>query len=493
MPARRARTLPCPASAKLRPGLVWSALALVASAALAAPRSPGQQALADYLASSPARVAFHAVRLDDGEVLATRDADRPMVPASVQKLATSAVALAALGRGFVFTTTLATLGDDLLVIGDGDPTTGDPVLAEARKGSIYDLPDAWAAALAERGVRRILGDLVLDDGVFQAGRHGDWPVRQRLKWFCAPAAGLNFNDNCLDVQLSIHGRAVQAIVAPTSRHIRVVNRTRLGAGNLWHVRYSQNDATVTITGKVAKSMTRPMSVAVNEPAMLFGRVLADRLARAGISIEGSIIRRSIAGGKGMLPAGTVVAAVHATPLPVVLGRMNKRSLNLTAECLFLRVAAHSLGQGTFPQAAEVATGVLTKHYGLPGDQFMVADGSGMSRNNRLSAAVTVTLLRRLASGQNARLFLDSLSIAGVDGSLARRLTACRGRVIGKTGSLSGVSALAGYVLDGQGRPAVAFAVFCNNVRGGNWRAKEVQDAMIRGWARATRSAAPHAD
>ncbi|TFG87446.1 MAG: hypothetical protein E4H17_03365, partial [Gemmatimonadales bacterium] len=136
----------------------WVCGALLASPVAAA---PGEQAMAAYLAGYRTQVAYHAVRLADGAVLASRDAETPLPPASVQKLVSSAVALTVLGEPFHFTTRLAVLADDLLLVGDGDPVLGDPVLAAERGGSIYDSFDAWADQLKAGGVTGIKGNLIV--------------------------------------------------------------------------------------------------------------------------------------------------------------------------------------------------------------------------------------------------------------------------------------------------------------------------------------------
>jgi len=459
---------------------VWLCGALPAAAVGAV--GAGEAALARYLGSCRTQVAYRAVRLGDGAVLGSRDAETPLLPASVQKLATSAVALAVLGGDFQFTTTLAVRGDDLLLIGDGDPVLGDPVLARRRGGSIYDTFDKWAARLVAGGTTAVKGNLIVDDGIFRTGRHGDWPRDQHHRWYCAPAAGLNFNDNCLDVQIRLAEGVPGVVVSPVTRGIEVINRLRVGPKHLWGVQLSRRDARATIHGSVSQSTAAPLSVAINEPALLAGRVLAERLARAGIPLAGGILRRPVVGPDRKLPAGATLIAREATPLATVLNRANKRSLNLAAECLLLRAAAHVSGQATYENAATAAAKVLTEKWGLDAKQFTVADGSGLSRSNRLSPAAAVELLRRLAARPEAKAFVASLAVAGTDGTLAKRLTAHRGRIVGKTGTLNGVSTIAGYVLDDAGAPAVAFAIFCNRVQGGNWRARTVQDALIADWA-----------
>ena len=118
------------------------------------------------------------------------------------------------------------------------------------------------------------------------------------------------------------------------------------------------------------------------------------------------------------------------------------------------------------------------------DYVIVGGGSaGSALANRLSADAAVAILRRLATDHPS--VLDTLPQAGVDGTLRKRMADAAGRVRAKTGTLSGVVTLAGYILDGDGRPAVAMAVFCNNVRGTNAEARQMIDALVAEWLDAT--------
>ncbi len=457
-------------------------LAIVALICPLAVAQTGPAALDAFLAARRGEVGLYAVRLSDGRVLAAYEPDTLLVPASVQKLLTSAVALAVLGPEFQFTTVLAQVGEDLAVIGDGDPTFGDPALAAGRAGTIYDELDRWAGVLQTANITAV-DRILLDDAIFTPGRHPDWPANQHSRWYCAPVSGLNYNTNCLDVTLRLAGSAVQAELAPRSNRWPVANEVQAGQRDLWGVRFGPADATATLYGQVKTTMLEPLSVAVNEPSLMLGRVLADRLARIGLRVGDTIARQPVVGPDGRLPEGGQVLATHRTPLAVVMAQANRRSINLMAECLLLRSAVRASGQGSFQAASAVGTSVLAEHYGLGPEQFTLADGSGMSRNNRLSARAVVTLLERLAKGRDAAIFLPTLAIGGLEGTLAKRFNDCPGRVIGKTGSLNGVTTLAGYVLDAQGRPAIAFAFLFNRLRAGSAPAKEVQDAYVADWIR----------
>ena len=432
----------------------------------------------NFRAQTGAVVAVRVIDLADGRVLCDIQSARPMLPASNQKILTTAVALKRLGSDFQFRTTIALVGKDLVVRGDGDPTTGDPILAPARNETIYAAMDRWAAALKRAGIRRIKGNLVIDASIFQGPFvHPDWPARQLQRWYAAPVAGVNFHDNCLDIRFVVADGRVRAVIQPLSRYILVDNKVRLGRRHLWRCRFDRAGTSVTLTGTVRRTTPDALPVAVPDPPAFFGCVLAERLARAGMELAGKVV---VAAAQ---PASRAVSPVRPiaeerTPLALALRRANKDSLNMMAECILLRCAVGQGQPATWRRAARVARAVLVGAYGLDGRQFVISDGSGLSRKDRASAAVLTRLLRALA---REPLFVRSLAVAGVDGSMRRRLKGpCRGRILAKTGSLAGVSALSGYVLDRTGVPALAFSVLTNGrTHGKTLSAKAMEDRICR--------------
>jgi len=433
-----------------------------------------------YVAQSKAVVGLCAVDLRGGETWIDLRPDELLTTASNQKLLTAAVALARLGGEFQFVTAPCRIGDDLWVLGSGDPTFGDPQLAREANTTIYSEMDRWAAVVRKAMPGGIPGDLIVC-GAFGANqtsgqesfRHPDWPKAHHHVWYAAPAAALNFNDNCLDVTFRVADGTVTPSIVPQSRFIRAVSRIKLGRRHIWSVQYSQSDSVVTLTGSARTSSLDPISVPVNNPLLLFGRVLADRLARAGVKVNGRI--RTIAAA----PDGGTVRPLCQTRVGLsrVLRRANKRSLNMAAECVFLRA-----GDGTWAGSAKIATTTLLKDYGLDANSFVIRDGGGLSRYNRVSPRAMVRLLSAAAGRKDANVLLASLPVSGTDGTMRTRLTAApyRGRVRAKTGYISGVCCLSGYVCDADGRPAVAFSMLVNRVPPGKaWQAKQLQDSICR--------------
>jgi D-alanyl-D-alanine carboxypeptidase/D-alanyl-D-alanine-endopeptidase (penicillin-binding protein 4) len=427
----------------------------------------------EFYQTGTVRLGIAAVDLRSGQTILDIDAATPLIPASNQKLLTSAFALARLGKDFQFTTTVFRLGNDLLVVGDGDPTLGDPILAAAEGKTIYDELDRWAAEIMSKVGDKVSGDLILCPSVLrESSRHEDWPQAQRYQWYAAPVAGLNFNNNCFDITFTITGDQAVASVQPESRFIKVVNSAKVGKRHTWSARSNEDDSVLTIAGEVASGGGKAISVAANNPPLLLGRTFADRLARCGAEMAGTI--RTVAH-DSVDWTKTEQIAQTTTPLAVAMSRANKRSLNMAAECLFLRS-----GDGTWDGSAALMIQTLQEAYGLDTAGLVVRDGGGLSRGNQVSPAMLASLLAAVCRRPDAAIFLDSLSISGVDGTMQHRLASppYRRRVLGKTGYIADVSVLSGYVLDETGKPAIAFSILANDIPSA-WKARSVQDTICR--------------
>ena len=454
--------------------LVWLCLAAAMAPAAAAgvPTASLTQRLRTFRQSSRAVVGVSVRRVADGRVLFEDGATRLLIPASNQKILTSAFALQRLGRAFSFTTTVYRQGDDLALVGDFDPILGDPSLADA--AGIYAELDRWAAAVRQKVGPRIQGDLLLRSARTTGEyRHPDWPAGQHRQWYVAPVAELNFHNNCFDVTFQVAGGSVSPQVRPESHLIRVLNRVRAGRRHIWSLRLGQEDSLVELLGTVKVSTRDPLSTAVDHPPLLLGRVLAARLQRAGVTLVGGVrVVPALPGG----PAERTALTRTRTPLPKAMARTNKRSLNMAAECFFLRA-----GDGTWSGSAAVMSQTLAKHFGLKAEGLVVRDGGGLSRRNRVTAGGLTKVLVALAGRKDAEVFLASLPVAGMDGTLRRRMARgpCRGRIRAKTGYIAAVSCLSGYVLDPAAEPALAFSILVNNLRRGSHPAKKLQDDLCR--------------
>jgi len=418
-----------------------------------------------------ARIGLSVMDLHSGKVIAAARTGELFIPASNQKLLVSAFALHQLGGDYKFSTELyMTPADDVVVYGDFDPTLGDPVLAEEDKKPIYAEMDRWVAEVARRTGGKLGGNIFVSAGS-KVYRSADWKKSQNHLHYQAPAAKLNFHRNCFAATFKISQGQAVPVIAPQTRFIAVKNTLRLGSRQVWVMSPRAGDSELHMRGTIKKASPYPVFVAANDPPMLFGRVLAERLVAGGVAFEGRIISLDLS---KIDRKGTKPICITTTPLARAIRRANKDSLNMAAECLLLRG-----GDGTWAGSGEIMTKSLAKAFNMPADSLVVSDGSGLSRKNRISPAAMTKLLAGIARRKDASVLLDSLARAGVDGTLKKRMAfgPCKGRIAAKTGYILSVSCLSGYVLDKAGKPAIAFAIMANDMPGRVAPAKDLQDSI----------------
>ena len=448
-------------------GISWAEPASAASAASASktPKTPSvakkaRALIGNFESAGLGTVGIKALDLRTGKTLISHNAKTPMTPASNQKLLTSAFALARLGKNFRFVTAVCPVGKDLVLTGQADPLLGDPVLAAAKKTSIYADLDAWAARVRKAVGPTIEGDLLVRSRCpRQAGRHPDWAKRHWHQWYGAPVSDLNFHNNCFDVIFVKQGKRIVPSVTPGAPgFIQYVNRTKPGKKHLWDLRCNADDSTVEVRGTVKSTSTDPLSLPMNDPALTLGRVFASRLARAGVTIKGTVRRVDA---RDLSLAGVKPLATTKTPIAAVLTRANQRSLNMAAEAIFLRA-----GDGTWLGSAKKMHDTLVKTFALDPAGLTVRDGSGLSNKNRVSPANLAALLQQVATRNYGPMFLGSLPRNGINGTLKTRLRnePYRGRLAAKTGYIAGVVTLSGYILDAEGKPAIAFSLLVNKAK-----------------------------
>lgn len=417
------------------------------------------------LAPRPAatRVGLLVVDALTGEIWFAQQPDLPLKPASVMKLFVTAAAIEHLGADFRFETSVHARDSELWIIGGGDPALGDERLAERNGQPRTEFYDAVARALLARGIRSI-DKIVLDDSVFDRNwRHDDWPNSEATAWYQAPVGGLNFNDNCLDSRIELRDGRVRLILQPDLPRSFVRDRLVRGPKHAPRVDRRGDGDVFEFQGTVARSAAIG-PVAVRRPTLFFGHALRVALEARGIEVRGEIVRRKIAN-EALRAEPPIV--IRATPLEDLLWRCNTFSQNLFAECLIKALAAYADDgtrlpvSGTWERGAAVLRSTL-EAMGIDVDHAVFRDGSGLSHHNRVTARQVVTLLSVMRRHASADLFVNSLAAPGQPGTLRRRYDEpeLRDRMRGKTGTLRGVRALAGYISRPDGTQ-LAFALLIN--------------------------------
>lgn len=475
------------------PGLCTALLLVAGCVTPAANRETALPARLDAiltrLADTGATVSARVVTLPERQELYARAADEPYTPASNMKLPVSAAGLDMFGAEHTFKTYLAVDGDDLWVIGTGDPGIGDPRLARRGGAGVTGVFDEWAEALRARGVEHVTGDLYYYDGALdREWTHASWG-EDVLHWYGAPVSGLNFNDNCVDITIfpTEPGRPVRFEVSPPVENIRVINECVTSDQHEPTIDKLPGGDTYRIGGTCARR-EELKSKPVTDPGAFFCDALRTHLAGRGITIAGGIKRADTPPGGRLPPPPERVVAVHKTAVRDIIGRINTNSQNFFAEALCkLTGQAFAARQGRQVPGSWADGGVaiadFVRRNGIDGRGLHVADGSGLSDDNRVTTRLLSDLLAVMFERPDAEVFIDSLAKGGVNGTLEKRFAGCAGRVFAKTGYIEGVRALSGYVRarDGQW---LAFSIIYNHIPGAVAPYEALQDEAVKvlmGW------------
>ena len=435
-----------------------------------------------------------------GEILFDRAGEKRFTAASVAKLVTSVVALDRLGPDHRWTTRLVgtgpveedTLRGDLWLVGGGDPSlTREEVLE-------------WARRIRGAGIRRVAGDVVADDRAFPGGPWGrGWMWEDLLSGWGAGVSALHVSPSRIRAHLfparEVGGLATLR-VGDGEPSPELENRVRTGPpGSEVDLEFLPNledganlSERAALVGWIPADAERvPLSLAPSDPTRHFLHHLAGALARAGVTVAGgfrqartgeppapAVSASDAPGGRDGGSGATFRLEIRSEPLREVLVRVLKRSDNQAAEIL-LRTLGLELGRaGTAAEGLAVVEATLSD-WGISPEAAALADGSGLSRYTEVTPAALVRLLRRARQLPHFGVLREALPVAGEDGTLAGRFlsTAGSGNVRAKTGSLSGVRALAGYVEDAAGDTLV-FALLLNGYAAPGDVAAAIEDLLV---------------
>ena len=509
------------------PGLL-AGLALMLAHASAAPTNPppaaaippvAPAALAPQLttkiaASRLAGATWGAkvISLDTGKTLFATNATRLLVPASCTKLFTCALALDRLGADHRLATSLrsrqapgadGTLPGNLLVVGGGDPT----FTARLHKGRWENALAPLVTALKDAGVRRIAGDLVCDAGAFRGPPYGSgWEWDALSTKYGPVVSALTFNDNVVHLTAgpaAAIGQPVRLVLTPafaiatnqtdgTPLVMLTNSALTVAKPRETSLRFDRlpGSTQIEVAGEIPVGGERVgEDVSVPSPARYFGCALREALAQAGITVAGGVrVAETPTDADG---SGRELAAIPSPSVGDLVRETLKPSQNLYAQLLLLATGAETERHPRDPEKSRPraitteAAGLraledFLKTAAIPKGEVLLQEGSGMARANLVTANALVQLLTHMSRHRAAQAWFDALPIGGVDGTLKARFTTAptKGNVRAKTGTLDGVSALAGYVITAAGEH-LAFAILVNNYAAtGSSTARIEEDALV---------------
>jgi D-alanyl-D-alanine carboxypeptidase/D-alanyl-D-alanine-endopeptidase (penicillin-binding protein 4) len=407
--------------------------------------------------------------LTSGETIYEHNAQNLFIPASNEKIITSVAALSLLKRDYRFRTEFYSGGGiskgilygGLYVKGYGDPTLGEPDIGFI----VYQLK--------KLGVIEIRNGIVVDDSYFsRIRRPTGWKAEWEDDFYSPPISALTFNYNTIEIRVSSSssGRRPSISIEPEGSNITVVNKAVASTKQSALTTSWTNDQTLVVGGRIRPKSTVILKIPVQNPTLLTGNILKNALKEAGIKVTGNVIA-------GTVPDWAKIFYTHySEPLYSIITEYLKNSVNIIGENLIKTLGAEFNGT---PGSWENGSKVISKFLNGIGikDGFRVIDGSGLSLLNRVSPQTLIDVLSyAYANKIIASDFIDSLPIAGVDGTLKKRFkqSDVQGRVVAKTGYLNHVRALSGYVFTKQG-DVLVFSILDNGL---GWKSKEFQNSLL---------------
>lgn len=395
------------------------------------------------------------------QTLYERDAQQFFIPASNTKLLSTAATLQKLGAQYRIRTSVygrqTKQGWILRLVGRGDPSLTDAKLANL------------AQQLRQQGIERV-AHLWIDASHYQGDQvNGEWAVGDVQAGFGLPVSSFILNRNSIHVKL-IPQKVGQPLrvewkedQAEASRW-QIVNQSVTvdpKAAEFVQVSRDLSQPILRITGQLRQGAApEDVEVGVLDPNERVLRHFQQALGKAGISVERAAVRQD----DSLKLLSTEMASLNSPPLIELIQEANKNSDNLYAEALLKVLGANSpeaVGSSTLEKGLGAMSQILAE-LGVDQEGFSLVDGSGLARQNLISPFAIVQTLQAMSERSNGAQFRGSLAVAGRSGTLRSRFldTPAQGIVQGKTGTLTGVAALSGYVSPRQFVPLV-FSVIVN--------------------------------
>ena len=451
-------------------------------------------------ALEPGFFAVKIVSLDSGQVIYEQNANKFVRPASNMKLYTVAAAFDRLTPDFHFVTSVyanekvdeGKVKGDLIVYGRGDPS----IAARFNNGDYFKGINDLADRIVAAGVKRIKGDLVGDESYFNGAPVGSGWEWEDLTWsYGAQVSALTINDNAIDLNIKPGdklGAPVSIVTGPpATSFMTIVNRATTSA------RGSRSDLRI-FRGLGANSLeisgTLPIGdagfvggVAIPDPALAFVSMLRDALLKRDVKIDGRARTVTARSGGSIIPGVSTPSAAQSMSVPAPAAPIEIASLlsppfnSIAAQTLkpsqnqYTELILRTLGRTQPPVSTETGRSrddeelglevlkTFLRQAGVGDSEVALNDGSGLSRNDLISANTTIQLLTYMSKHKYFAQFREALPVAGVDGTLRTRMrgTPAEGNLRAKTGSLSSVASLSGYVTTAAGEHLV-FSMMLNN-------------------------------
>lgn len=452
------------------------------------------------------RVGVKVISLDGNKTVFEDSAEKYFMPASNMKSFTISTAMEKLTPSFRFVTSVyapaapdadGTIKGDLTIYGRGDPSfsmafTRPDATTPAVEADYLKPLEALANKIVQAGVKKIEGGIVGDESYFNTdGVPGTWEADDLQGYYGAEISALTINDNAIDVSVKPSSVGAPALIQllPANNVVTIINRTTTTApGTPRSIQLDRKlgQNILEVTGTIPANDSGILrSVAITRPALLFTTLLRKVLEQKGVTIKGQtrVVNAREKNVSAPPVAPSEIATYESPVFSLIAAKTMKPSQNLYTE-LILRAVGEQFGDKTDPKKTSEAKGIevvqsFLAQAGVAPGSVVQYDGSGLSRHDLITPAASAQLYTYMNSRPYAASWRESLTIAGVDGTLKNRFigTPAAANVRGKTGTIDQVSALSGYLTTAAGEK-LAFSILTNGLPEGRLRTATIDEIIL---------------
>jgi len=439
-------------------------------------------------------VAFTARNITDSSVIINYNGQKSLVPASIQKVITTGVAMETLDTSFRYITRIGYLGDidkngtlngDLYIYGSGDPTIGSMYFNKRRNQ--YDFLSQWSTAIKEYGIKAVKGKLIVD-----ISHYDDWPIvgtwtyEDLGNYYGAGIYGVMLLDNLSELHFSSPGRVGEPTIFkysfPTIQNLNIENQVVAGKGgdNAYVFQTPSSDHMIVRGDITAGKPDFIVKACIPNPPKMLADLLKKKLDSIGVKQDQSstIVSQT---NKVIDTRNFVEIYSHVSEkLPKIIEQTNHNSVNLFAETLLKEIGSCTKGNGS-TQDGLVSLYEFCKTRGIKFSGVEFVDGSGLSRFDLLTTTFMVDFLTYYKTRSHYfTQFFNTLPVSGHNGTMENfgKNSVLNGRVHAKTGSMTRVKNLAGYLHTRSGK-WIAFSFMANNYNCGGAKVKVIQEEILK--------------